>query len=65
MWRYDYSVILPNHFELILVIVFYLVYFVFSDYENSRRNQFAMYFDEALMHADSKTDYEAEYAGKS
>ena len=36
------------HFEQLLVAVFYLAYFAFLDWHNSRKNQLALFFDDML-----------------
>ena len=46
--RSDYSGSIRNHFEQLLVAVFYLAYFAFLDWHNSRKNQLALFFDEML-----------------
>jgi hypothetical protein len=64
MWRYDYSGTLKYHFELISVVVFYVSYFIFNDYNNSRKNQLALYFDEAFMNGEN-LNFETEFAEKT
>lgn len=65
LWRYDYSGGLKYHFEQLLAVVFYLAYFIFSDYTNSRKNQLALYFDENFNSSYLNEEFEVEYAEKS
>ena len=46
--RADYSGTMRYHFEQLLVAVFYLAYFAFLDWHNSRKNQLALFFDDML-----------------
>lgn len=64
LWRYDYSGGLRYHFEQMLVVIFYLAYFIFSDYHNSRKNQLALYFDETFNSGYFNEEFEAKYAKK-
>lgn len=64
LWRYDYSGGLKYHFEQLLLVIFYLAYFIFSDYHNSRKNQLALYFDETFNSGFFDEEFEAKYAKK-
>jgi hypothetical protein len=56
---------LKYHFEQLLLVIFYLVYYIAYDYSNSRKNQLAMYFDEAFNSGLLNEDYESQYAEKN
>ena len=46
--RSDYSGSIKYHFEQLLVALFYLFYFALVGWQNSRKNQLALYFDDML-----------------
>lgn len=46
--RSDYSGNIRAHFEQLLLAIFYLAYFAFIDWSNSRKNQLALFFDDML-----------------
>ena len=63
--RYDYSGGLKYHFEQLLLVIFYLAYYITYDYSNSRKNQLAMYFDEAFNSDALNAEYETQHAERS
>jgi hypothetical protein len=53
----DYVGTMKYHFEQLLFVLFYLAYFIFSDYRRSRENRLAEMLDEALNDGGQQHQY--------
>lgn len=54
IFRTNYSGTLKYNFEQLLLAIFYLIYYIFNDYKNSKENQLAMFFEENVGEEDIK-----------
>jgi hypothetical protein len=63
MWRSDYSGTLKYNFEILMLVIAYTMYLIFSDWSTSRVNQLAQYSEGAFL-LNNDLGFEAEYAEK-